>query len=161
LRVVVSHPFRSGSRSRFFDSAALRSEGWGTRSCVNTQLENAVKLHLCFLQVLDRRRRPGPEGPVNSLSFRGLKPPAPSQNRNLTPLVRSEKPQLDAPARSETRNLKPLAPFEIRDLKTAVSRKSGGAAMVLDHLDCEMQVKICKVFSWLKNPSRNTARAAR
>jgi hypothetical protein len=33
---------------------------------------------LYFTQFLENGRRPGPKGHVNSPSFRGLKPPAPS-----------------------------------------------------------------------------------
>jgi hypothetical protein len=35
-------------------------------------------LQLYFTQFLENGRRPGPKGHVNSASFRGLKPPAPS-----------------------------------------------------------------------------------
>jgi hypothetical protein len=35
-------------------------------------------LQLYFTQFLENGRRPGPKGHVNSPSFRGLKPPAPS-----------------------------------------------------------------------------------
>jgi hypothetical protein len=40
-------------------------------------------LQLYLLRFLDRRQRPGPKGPVKSPSFRGLKPPAPSEISDL------------------------------------------------------------------------------
>jgi hypothetical protein len=47
-----------------------------SRSGVN---KNTLVLPLYFLQVLKKQKKSVPEGSANSLSFRGLKPPAPSE----------------------------------------------------------------------------------
>jgi len=41
------------------------------------------KLELYFAHSMENERRPGPKGHVDSTSFRGLKPPAPSAILNL------------------------------------------------------------------------------
>jgi hypothetical protein len=44
----------------------------------NGDQTTVLVLQLYFTQFLENGRRPGPKGHVNSPSFRGLKPPAPS-----------------------------------------------------------------------------------
>src|ERR1017187_7920667 len=65
------------------ESAGKRKGGQTTKG--NPYLRSTLVLQLYFTQFLENGRRPGPKGHVNSPSFRGLKPPAPSGILTLPP----------------------------------------------------------------------------